>query len=141
MEHFLLIVAPLNRLTRKGVKYEWDEKCEQSFKELKNRLITTPVLVLPIAEIEYVVFSDSSRQGFGCVLMQNRRVIAYASRQLKTHETNYPTHDLELATVVFALKIWRNMLDIYGSQEFEVSSHLEKIKFKTEKMVGANQGL
>ena len=112
MEHFSLITAPLTRLTRKGVKYEWDEKCEQSFQELKNRLITAPILVLPTAGERYVVFSDASRQGLGCVLMQNGKVIAYAFRQLKKHETNYPTHDLELAAVVFALKIWRHYL--YG---------------------------
>ena len=94
------------------MKYEWDKKCEQSFQELKNRLITAPILVLPTVGKRYVVFSDASRQGLGCVLMQNGRVIAYASRQLKKHETNYPTHDLELAAVVFVLKIWRHYL--YG---------------------------
>ena len=61
------------------MKYEWDEKCEQSFQELKNRLITAPVLVLPTVGVGYVVFSDASRQGLGCILMQNGRVIAYAS--------------------------------------------------------------
>ena len=94
------------------MKYEWDEKCEQSFQELKNRLTTAPILVLPTVGEGYVVFSDASRQGLGCVLMQNGRVITNASRQLKKHETNYPTHDLELAAVVFALKIWRHYL--YG---------------------------
>ena len=62
--------------------------------------------------VGFVMFSDASRQGLGCVLMQNGRVIAYASRQLKNHEANYPTHDLELVTMVFALKIWRHYL--YG---------------------------
>ena len=108
MEHFSLIAAPLTRLTRKGVKYEWSEDCEQSFQELKSRLTMAPVLALPTSGVEYVVFSDSSRQRLGCVLMQDGRVIAYDSRQLKKHETNYPTHDLELAVVVFALKIWRH---------------------------------
>ena len=87
------------------MKYEWGEDCEQSFQELKSRLIMAFVLALPILGVEYVVFSDASRQGLGCVLMQDGRVIAYASRQLKKHETNYPTHDLELAAVLFALKI------------------------------------
>ena len=105
MEHFSLIAAPLTRLTKKIVKFEWDDKCKQSFQELKNRLIIAPVLVLPIVGVGHVVFSDVSRQGLGCALMQNGKVIAYASRQLKKHETNYPTHDLELAAVVFALKI------------------------------------
>ena len=79
VEHFSLITAPLTRLTRKGVKYEWDEKCEQSFQKLKNFLITAPILVFPTARVGYVVFSDASKQGLGCVLMQNNRVIAYAS--------------------------------------------------------------
>ena len=69
VEHFSLIAAPLTRLTRKGVKYEWSEECEQSFQELKNRLTTTPILILPTRGVEYVVFSYASRQGMGCVLM------------------------------------------------------------------------
>ena len=89
------------------MKYEWDEKCEQNFQELKNRFIIALVLVLvlPTAGVGYVVFSDVFRQRLGCVLMQNSRVIAYASRQLKKYEINYSTHDLELAVMVFALKI------------------------------------
>ena len=71
-----------------------------------------PVLTLPTPGVEYVIFSDVSQQGLGCVLMQEGRVIAYTFRQLKKHETNYPTHDLELAIMVFALKIWRHYL--YG---------------------------
>ena len=73
------------------MKYEWNEDCEQSFQELKSRLTMAPVLALPTLGVEYMVFSDASRQGLGCVLMQDDRVIAYASRQLKKHETNYPT--------------------------------------------------
>ena len=69
MEHFSLIAAFLTRLTRKGVKYEWSEECEQSFQELKNRLTTAPVLVLPTLGVEYAVFSDASRQGMRCMLM------------------------------------------------------------------------
>ena len=79
---------------------------------MKGILTSALVLALPNGRYGFVVYSDASRQGLGCVLMQNDRVIAYASRQLKKHEENYPTHDLELATVVFALKIWRHYL--YG---------------------------
>ena len=104
MENFSLIAAPLTLLTKKGMKFDWEDKCERSFQELKNRLVTAPVLVLPMVGVDFVVFSDASRQGLGCVLMQNGRVIAYASRQLKNHEANYPTHDLELAAVVFPFK-------------------------------------
>ena len=88
------------------------DACQQSFKELKGRLTSAPVLALPNERDGFVVYSDASRQGLGYVLMQNDRVIAYASRQLKKHKENYPTHDLELAAVVFALKIWRHYL--YG---------------------------
>ena len=79
VENFSLIAAPLTRLTRKGVKFDWDDKCEQRFQELKNRLVTAPVFVLPTVGVGFVMFSDASRQGLGCVLMQNVRVIAYAS--------------------------------------------------------------
>ena len=77
---------------------------------MKGRLNSAPVLAFPNGRDGFVVYSDASQQGLGCVLMQNDRVIAYASRQLKKHEENYPTHDLELATVIFALKIWRHYL-------------------------------
>ncbi|KAA3473495.1 DNA/RNA polymerases superfamily protein [Gossypium australe] len=77
---------------------------------LKALLIEAPVLVQPKSGKEFVVFSDASLNGLGCVLMQEGKVIAYASRQLKPHEKNYPTHDLELAAIVFALKIWRHYL-------------------------------
>ena len=88
------------------------KKCEQSFQKLKNRHITVPVLTLSTTGAGYTVFSNVFRQGLGCVLIQGGRVITYASRQLKKHETNYPTHNLKLVGVVFALKIWRHY--IYG---------------------------
>ena len=74
----------------------------------KNRLVSAPILTFPSGSGGFVVYSDASHQGLGCVLMQHGRVVAYASRQLKPYERNYPTHDLELAAVVFALKIWRH---------------------------------
>ena len=86
--------------------------CQKSFDELKGRLTSAPVLALPNGRDGFVVYSDASRQGLVCVLMQNDRVIAYASRQLKKHEENYPTQELELVAVGFALKIWRHYL--YG---------------------------
>jgi hypothetical protein len=82
----------------------WSDKYEGSFQELKTCLTTTPVLTLPDASKDFVVYCDASRQGLGCVLMQGGKVVAYASRQLRKHE-NYPTHDLELAAVIHALKI------------------------------------
>ena len=112
VEVFSKIAAPLTKLTRKDVKYDWVDACQQSFEELKGRLTSARVLALPNGRDGFVVYSDASWQSLGCVLMQNDREIAYASRQLKKHEENYPTHDLELAAVVFALKIWRHYL--YG---------------------------
>ena len=112
VEGFSKIEAPLTKLTRKDVKYYWVDACQQSFEELKGRLTSALVLALANGRDGFVVYSDASRQGLGCALMQNDRVIVYASRQLKKHEENYPTHDLELAAVVFTLKIWRHYL--YG---------------------------
>ncbi|KAG8497006.1 hypothetical protein CXB51_008206 [Gossypium anomalum] len=111
---FSIIAAPITRLLRKDVKFEWTEECQQSFEELKKLLTEAPVLLQPESGKEFVVYSDASLNGLGCVLMQEGKVVAYASRQLKPHERNYPTHDLELATVVFALKIWRHYL--YGEK-------------------------
>ncbi|VVA40873.1 PREDICTED: retrotransposon, partial [Prunus dulcis] len=96
VEGFFAIATPLTRLTRKGVKFEWLDECEESFNELKTRLTTALALTLPDDSGNFVIYSDASRQGLGCVLMQHGKVIAYASRQLKKHELNYPTHDLEL---------------------------------------------
>ncbi|KAG8478487.1 hypothetical protein CXB51_028219 [Gossypium anomalum] len=111
---FSIITAPMTRLLRKNVKFEWTEECQQSFEELKKLLTEAPVLVQPGSGKEFMVYSDASRNGLGCVLMQEGKVVAYASRQLKSHERNYPTHDLELAAIVFALKIWRQYL--YGEK-------------------------
>ena len=97
-------------MLRKDYKFEWTGECDNIFQELKQRLLSAPILVIPEGNEGYVVYSDASRQGLGCVLMQNGKVVAYASRQLKPHELNYPTHDLELAAVVFALKNLETLL-------------------------------
>jgi hypothetical protein len=110
VEGFSVLSGPLTALIKKNTRYVWNDECEASFQELKRRLVTAPVLTLPSNKEGFVIFSDASYKGLGCVLMQQGKVIAYASRQLKNHERNYPTHDLELAVVVFALKIWRHYL-------------------------------
>jgi hypothetical protein len=110
IEGFSKIARPMTELLRKDKKFIWIESCEKSFQELKKRLTTAPVLTLPDIQKDFVIYCDASRQGLGRVLMQDGRVVAYASRQLKPHEQNYPTHDLELAAVVHALKIWRHYL-------------------------------
>ena len=108
MKDFSKIAAPLTRLTQKNVKFNWTDRCEKHFLLLKDLLTLAPVLTLPSGDERHAVYCDASRVGLGCVLMQNGKVIAYASRQLKKHEQNYPTHDLEIVAVVFALKIWRH---------------------------------
>jgi hypothetical protein len=105
IENFSKIAKPMTNLLKKTNEFEWTPECEHIFQTLKQKLTTTPVLALPNIQKDFVVYCDASRQGLGCVLMQSGRVIAYASRQLKDHEQRYPTHDLELATVVHALKI------------------------------------
>ncbi|XP_034212707.1 uncharacterized protein LOC117625209 [Prunus dulcis] len=139
VEGFSAIAAPLTHLTRKRVKFEWSDECQKSFNELKTRLTTAPVLALPDDSGNFVIYSDASQQGLGCVLLQHARVSAYASRKLNKHELNYPVHDLELVAVVFCLEelatlsLWRNMSDFYGSQEFKVFIHLEGTEFEAKR--------
>ena len=106
VQGFSFIASPLTRLLRKGVKFEWDDKCQSNFERLKEILVEASVLIQPTLGKDYTMYSDASRIGLGCILMQDGKVVAYASKQLKPHEQNYPTHDLELAVVVFDLKIW-----------------------------------
>ncbi|WVZ77744.1 hypothetical protein U9M48_025571 [Paspalum notatum var. saurae] len=110
IKDFSKIAKPMTSLTKKNAKFVWGPKCEDGFRELKKLLTTAPVLAQPDVTKPFDVYCDASGQGLGCVLMQEGRVIAYASRQLRKHEANYPTHDLELAAVVHALKIWRHYL-------------------------------
>ncbi|GJY37142.1 putative reverse transcriptase domain-containing protein [Tanacetum coccineum] len=105
IENFSKIAKPLTLLTQKNKTYVWGDEQEEAFRILKEKLCNAPVLALPDGPDDFVVYCDASKLGFGCVLMQKGKVIAYASRQLKTHEKNYTTHDLELGAVVFALKI------------------------------------
>ncbi|XP_058076442.1 uncharacterized mitochondrial protein AtMg00860-like [Magnolia sinica] len=110
IKEFSRIVRPLTQLMKKNNQFKWDENIETAFQELKMRLTSAPVLTLLQEGETFVVYNDTSKMGLGCVLMQNNRVIAYASHQLKKHEENYSTHDLELTVVVFALKICRHNL-------------------------------
>ena len=91
--------------TKKEVKFNWNDPCEREFLKLKRRLISTSILIIPERGRRYTVDCDASEDGLGCVLIQSERVIAYDSWQLKDHERNYPTHDMELAAIVIALKI------------------------------------
>jgi hypothetical protein len=110
IEGFSKIAKPMTSLQEKGKEFKWDDKCQGSFDQLKERLMSPPVLVMPDLQKGFDIYCDACGQGLGCVLMQEGHVIAYASRQLRKHELNYPTHDLELAAVVHALKIWRDYI-------------------------------
>ncbi|WVZ97301.1 hypothetical protein U9M48_042849 [Paspalum notatum var. saurae] len=107
---FSKTAKPMTSLTKKNEKYVWGSNCEEAFQTLKKLLTSAPVLAQPDVTKPFDVYCDASGIGLGYVLMQEGRVIAYASRQLRKHEANYPTHDLELAAVVHALKIWRHYL-------------------------------
>ncbi|KAD4180450.1 hypothetical protein E3N88_29041 [Mikania micrantha] len=112
--NFSKIALPLTTLTQKSQAFIWGQKQEDAFQLLKQKLCNSPILSLPEGSDDFIVYCDASNLGLGCVLMQRDKVIAYASRQLKVHEKNYTTHDLELGGVVFALKIWRHYL--YGTK-------------------------
>ncbi|GJS57748.1 putative reverse transcriptase domain-containing protein [Tanacetum coccineum] len=121
IEGFSLIAKPLTKLTQKNKKFEWGADEDEAFQKLKQDLCTAPILALPEGPDDFVVYCDASLKGYGAVLMQRDKVIAYASRQLKTHEENYTTHDLELGAVVFALRLWRHYL--YGTKCVVYTDH------------------
>jgi hypothetical protein len=110
IEGFSKIAKPMTSLLEKGKEFKWTEECQESFDQLRSKLMAAPVLIMSDLHKNFDIYCDASRQGLGCVLMQEGHVIAYASRQLQKHELNYPTHDLELATVVHARKIWRHYI-------------------------------
>jgi hypothetical protein len=103
-------VKPITSLLKNDTKFNWSSRCNEAFKQLKVLLTIAPLLAQPDIEKPFDVYCDASGSGLGCVLMQEGRVIAYASRQLRRHEQHYPTHDLELAAVVHAIKIWSHYL-------------------------------
>ncbi|GKB33834.1 putative reverse transcriptase domain-containing protein [Tanacetum coccineum] len=117
IEGFSKIAKPMTKLTQKKVKFVWGDKQEAAFQLLKQKLCSAPILALPEGSEDFIAYCDASKKGLGAVLMQREKVISYASRQLKIHEKNYTTHDLELGAVVFALKIWRHYL--YGTNDYD----------------------
>ncbi|KAD6455052.1 hypothetical protein E3N88_09758 [Mikania micrantha] len=121
ISNFSKIAIPLTALTHKDKPYEWGPKQDEDFKLLKQKLCDAPILTLLDGNDDFVVYCDASNQWLGCVLMQRGKVIANESRQLKVHEKNYTTHDLELGAVVFALKIWRHYL--YGTKCVVFTDH------------------
>ncbi|KAJ9177049.1 hypothetical protein P3X46_012303, partial [Hevea brasiliensis] len=134
---FSLIAAPMTKLLHKNVRFDWNDKCQTSFEKLKAMLTEAPMLTQPVSGKDFVVYSDASHNGLGCVLMQEGKVIAYASRQLRPHEQNYPTHDLELAAIIFALKIWRHYL--YGEKCYIYTDHKSLKYLPTQKELNLRQ--
>jgi hypothetical protein len=126
IEGFSKIARPMIALLAKKFKFKWTLECQESFKTLKKKLTTAPVLILLHVHKSFSVYYDALYTGLGCVLMQEGRVVAYSSRQLKIHERNYPTHDLELEAVVHALKTRRHYL--YG-QKCDVYTDHKSLKY------------
>jgi hypothetical protein len=126
IEGFSKIAKPMTALLGNKVEFKWTQKCQEAFEALKEKLTTTHVLVLPDVHKPFSVYCDACYTGLWCVLMQEGRVVAYSSRQLKVHEKNYPIHDLELAAVVHALKTWRHYL--YG-QKCDVYTNHKSLKY------------
>lgn len=116
----------MTKLTRKDVKFVWTDKCEEAIQKLKHLLTNAYVLVVPEGNHDLVVYTYACGTGLGAVLMQRGKVIAYATRQLRPHEVRYPTHDLELATVIFVLKVWRHYL---LGERFELYMDHKSLKY------------
>jgi hypothetical protein len=100
----------MTSLLEKGKEFKWSHECQDRFNQLKFILMSPLVLIMPDLQKRFDIYYDVCHQGLGCVLMQEGHVIAYASCQLRKHELNYPTHDLELTAIVHALKIWRHYI-------------------------------
>jgi hypothetical protein len=107
---FSKIAKPITELLKKGNKYVWKEACDEAFKHLKKLMTTSPVLAQPDTTKPFDVYCDASGMGLGGVLMQEGRMISYSSRKLRHHEEYYPTHDLELAAIVMAIRMWHHYL-------------------------------
>jgi hypothetical protein len=126
IKDFSKIAKSMTKLLEKNKDFNWTEECQASFEELKKWLTSAPVLILSDITKKFGIYCDASRQGLGCVLMQDGKVISYASHQLRKYEENYPTHDLELAAVVHALKIWRHYLI---GHRYEIYSDHKSLKY------------
>ncbi|GKG07789.1 putative reverse transcriptase domain-containing protein, partial [Tanacetum coccineum] len=116
-----LISKPLTKLTQKNKSFVWGDDEEEAFQTLKLKLCSASILSLLEGSEDFVVYCYESLRGFGAVLMQREKVIAYASRELRKNEENYTTHDLELGAVVFALRLWRHYL--YGTKFTVFNDH------------------
>lgn len=137
MEGFSKIAKPITTLQCKGVKYEWIEECNKEFFVLKRLLTSAPILKVPDMDKDFTVCTDASKKGLGAILTHDRGLIEYASRKLKPHEELYATHDLELAIVILALKIWKHCL---VRQSFMLKSDHQSLQyFFTQRDLNARQ--
>nr|GFD35017.1 putative reverse transcriptase domain-containing protein [Tanacetum cinerariifolium] len=125
IEGFSKIAKPMTKLTQKKVKFKWGDKQEATFQLLKQKLCSAPILALPEGSEYFIVYCDASNKGLGAVLMQREKVISYASRQLKIHEKNYTTHDLELGAVVQKELNMRQhrWLELLSDYDYEIRYH------------------
>jgi hypothetical protein len=110
IEGFSKVANPITELQKKNRKFVWTEKCAEAFWRLKELLTKTPILKVSDMDVDFLVCTDTSKEGLGGVLMQYGQVIAYISRKLRRHEENYEMHDLELLAIIYALKVWRHYL-------------------------------
>jgi hypothetical protein len=104
------IANPITELEKKNKNCFWNDKCVEAFHRLKDLLTTTPILKVPVMDVDFLVCTEASKEGLGGVLMQDDRVIAYISRKFIRHEENYVTHDLELLAIVYSLIFQRHYL-------------------------------
>jgi hypothetical protein len=126
IKDFSKIAKPMMKLLEKNKAFEWTVECQASFEELRKRLTLAPVLVLLDLTKKFDIYCDASHRGLGCILMQEGQVVCSTYLQLRKHEKNYPTHDLELAIVVHALKIWRHYLI---GLRYEIYSYHKSLKY------------
>jgi hypothetical protein len=110
IKDFCKIAKPMTKLLEKNKDIDWTKECQANFEELNKRFMSSPVVILPDITKTFGIYCDASWHGLGCVLMHEPKVVPYASHKLSKHEENYPTHDLELAAVMHAHKIWRHYL-------------------------------
>nr|GFB48390.1 putative reverse transcriptase domain-containing protein [Tanacetum cinerariifolium] len=126
IEGFLKITEPITKLTQKKVKFEWGDKQEAAFQLLKQKLCSAPILALPEGSEDFIVYCDASNKGLGAVLMQREKVISYAIRQLKIHEKDYTTHDLELGAVKELNMRQRRWLELLSDYDCKIRYHPRK---------------
>ena len=126
IKDFAKISAPHTRLTKKNLSFSWDIDCDVAFQYLKRSLTTAPVLTLPDGSKVFTVYNDACSTRLGAVLMQEGKVVCYGGGQLRVHEKNYPTHDLELAATVFTLKTWHHY---FLGERFELNTDYKSLKY------------